>query len=72
MMDKINVNGSDTHPVYAFLKSRLKGAFGNFIKWNFTKFLCDSDGRPVKRFGPPEEPNAMEADIRSLLGLSPL
>lgn len=72
MMDKIKVNGSGTHPVYSFLKSRQAGSFGNFIKWNFTKFLCDKDGVPFKRYGPSEEPNSIEADIRSLLGMSPL
>lgn len=71
LMDKVLVNGPQTHPLFAFLKNRLTGSFGSFIKWNFTKFLCDKEGRPVKRFGPKDNPSTMEADIRALLGLPP-
>ncbi|CAN0439097.1 unnamed protein product, partial [Hapterophycus canaliculatus] len=37
------------------------------IKWNFTKFLCDAEGVPVKRFGPTESPFTFEQDIAALL-----
>lgn len=70
LFDKLLVNGPNTHPLFAFLKNKQKGSFGSFIKWNFTKFLCDIEGRPVKRFGPKDNPSTMEDDIRALLGLS--
>eukprot|EP00043_Microstomoeca_roanoka_P018400 m.196460 g.196460 ORF g.196460 m.196460 type:complete len:76 (+) comp16818_c5_seq1:1226-1453(+) len=70
-MDKVWVNGSQTHPIFQFLKSRLGGSFGSFIKWNYTKFLCDKDGRPYKRFGPNDAPDTIEPAIRELLGLPP-
>ena len=64
---KTSVNGGQTEPVFAFLKSQLPGSFGQFIKWNFTKFLVDSQGRPAKRFSPKDDPLKMEADIVALL-----
>jgi glutathione peroxidase-family protein len=67
MMDKIKVNGSDALPLFRYLKVRLPGTFGNFIKWNFTKFLVDHTGTPVKRFGPKDSPLSFEADIKALL-----
>lgn len=63
MFSKINVNRENTHPLWSFLKSKQGGLLGSFIKWNFTKFLIDKNGQPVKRFGPNEEPNAMEPDL---------
>eukprot|EP00052_Salpingoeca_macrocollata_P008702 m.68711 g.68711 ORF g.68711 m.68711 type:complete len:91 (-) comp16723_c0_seq4:441-713(-) len=68
-MDKIDVNGANAHPVFVYLKANTHGSFGTFIKWNFTKFLCDSEGVPFKRFGPPDAPLSMESDIRALLKL---
>src|SRR5690554_1777858 len=50
MFAKIEVNGENAHPIYKYLKQELRGTFGSSIKWNFTKFLIDSDGQPVKRF----------------------
>lgn len=67
MFGKIKVNGSDAHPVFRFLKSRLGGVMGSSIKWNFTKFLCDRNGVPVKRFGPPTAPMSLVRDIEELL-----
>lgn len=64
---KVNVNGKDTHPVYKYLKAELGGLFGSKIKWNFTKFLIDKDGRPIKRFSPTTTPDKIEADIIKLL-----
>lgn len=66
MFSKIKVNGSDTHPIFKYLKSELKGLLGGSIKWNFTKFIIDKDGNPVKRFGPKEEPSKMEELIAEL------
>lgn len=67
LFEKIDVNGPKTHPVFRYLKSKLGGLFGSRIKWNFTKFLIDPEGNPVKRFSPTTKPEAMEADIRKVL-----
>lgn len=64
---KVVVNGPDAHPVFQFLKSRLGGLLGSSIKWNYTKFLCDRDGVPVKRYAPAVSPSAMRGDILRLL-----
>ncbi len=67
LFEKINVNGPLTHPVFRLLKRRLGGLFGSRIKWNFTKFLVDANGRPVRRFAPVTKPEAIEPDIQRLL-----
>lgn len=67
MFAKINVNGSNAHPVFKFLKSKLGGVLGSSIKWNFTKFLVDKTGVPVKRYGPPTNPMSIREDIEKLL-----
>lgn len=64
LMEKIEVNGSKTHPIYKFLKNKLRsGIFSNRIKWNFEKFLIDSTGKPIKRFSPKTKPQSMEGEI---------
>ncbi|ADC50125.1 bacillithiol peroxidase [Alkalihalophilus pseudofirmus OF4] len=65
---KINVNGSDAHPLYKHLKKEQKGLLSSEIKWNFTKFLVDKNGEVVKRFGPNTSPEKMEDEIKELLG----
>lgn len=65
---KVDVNGSQTHPVFAFLKRRAKDRLGTAIKWNFTKFLVAPDGITVKRFSPTTEPVKLAGDIERLLG----
>lgn len=67
LFEKIDVNGSRTHPVFRFLKRRLGGFLGSRIKWNFTKFLVDANGKPVKRFAPVTRPEAIEPLIRRML-----
>jgi glutathione peroxidase len=67
MSAKIKVNGPDAHPLYKYLKKELKGFLTSNIKWNFTKFLIDPDGTPVKRFGPKTEPNKIADYIKPLL-----
>ena len=68
MFAKIEVNGDHTHPLYAQLKSAAKGLLGSeSIKWNFTKFLVDRDGRVVKRYAPQDKPESLAADIEALL-----
>jgi len=67
LFDKVDVNGKNTHPLFLFLRKELKGTLGSSIKWNFTKFLCDRSGKPVKRYGPPTKPLSFEQDIAGLL-----
>ena len=67
MFVKIEVNGENAHPVYKYLKKELPGVLGGRIKWNFTKFLIDRDGKPIKRFAPITKPEKIEGDILSLL-----
>ena len=68
MFEKIEVNGKDAHPIFKYLKSILSdGIFGSMIKWNFTKFVINSKGIPVKRFAPTTKPEKMEETILELL-----
>jgi glutathione peroxidase len=70
LSEKIDVNGENTHPVFAFLKKELPGGIlGAAIKWNFTKFLITREGIPFKRYSPITKPEDMENDIISLLEL---
>ena len=65
---KIEVNGPNTHPLYAFLKAAEPGLLGTEgIKWNFTKFLVGRDGKVIKRYAPAAKPEAIEADIIRVL-----
>lgn len=65
---KINVNGEDTHPLYAFLKQQAKGILGTeAVKWNFTKFLVDNQGNVVTRFASTTTPEEIEKDIVKIL-----
>lgn len=68
MFSKIEVNGDGADPLYKYLKKQ-KGGFLWFdsIKWNFTKFLIDRDGKVVNRFSPATNPFKLEADIEKLL-----
>ena len=67
MFEKIDVNGDNAHPLYKYLKNEAKGLLGSKIKWNFTKFLVDSNGRVIKRYGSTVKPLSIKADIESLL-----
>ena len=68
MMDKIDVNGPKTDPLYAFLKHEKKGLLGSeSIKWNFTKFLIDKSGKVVARFAPTDTPQSLKGAIEKLL-----
>ncbi|MDT8860917.1 glutathione peroxidase [Alkalihalobacillus sp. MEB130] len=64
---KINVNGSQSHPLYQYLKKEKKGVLSGEIKWNFTKFLVDQNGNVVERYGPTVAPEKIEEDISALL-----
>ncbi|MFN4092821.1 MAG: glutathione peroxidase [Brevundimonas sp.] len=68
MFDKIEVNGPNRHPLYDWLTNQKKGFLGSReIKWNFTKFLTDREGRVVARYAPQVEPEAIQADIEKLI-----
>ncbi|HEY4331969.1 MAG TPA: glutathione peroxidase [Ilumatobacteraceae bacterium] len=64
---KVDVNGDGAHPLYAWLRSVKHGLFGNRVKWNFTKFLVDRHGNPVKRYGSVTKPEKIAADIEKAL-----
>lgn len=64
---KIDVNGENAIPLYKWLKEQKGGILGNAIKWNFTKFLIDRDGRVVGRYSPTTQPSKIEGDIKKLL-----
>ena len=67
MFSKIDVNGENAHPIYKYLKEELNGLFNSNIKWNFTKFLLDSDGNPVKRFAPIARPQKIDKYLARIL-----
>ncbi|KAJ6808456.1 putative glutathione peroxidase [Iris pallida] len=67
IFDKVDVNGDTASPIYKYLKSSKGGIFGNGIKWNFTKFLVDKEGRVVDRYAPTTSPLSIEKDIKKLL-----
>ena len=67
MFAKIEVNGKNTHPIFKYLKSELSGLLGSNIQWNFTKFVVDKKGVPVKRFAPISTPESMEDYIKEIL-----
>ena len=66
MFEKIDVNGESAHPIYKYLNNA-KGILNNEIKWNFTKFLIDSEGNVVDRFAPTTNPKKIRKDIEKLL-----
>ncbi len=67
MFSKIDVNGENAHPIYKYLKGELNGILGSRIKWNFTKFLIDANGKPVKRFAPVTEPEKIDKYLENIL-----
>jgi glutathione peroxidase len=67
MFNKVDVNGADTHPIFKLLKDELGGFLGSKIKWNFTKFVVNKEGKPVKRFGPTTKPEKMEAYLKKIM-----
>ena len=68
LFEKIDVNGGGTHPLFTWLKSEAPGILGTKdIKWNFTKFLVDRNGKVVDRYAPTTRPDAISGDIEKLL-----
>ncbi|XP_026318921.1 probable phospholipid hydroperoxide glutathione peroxidase isoform X2 [Hyposmocoma kahamanoa] len=59
LFQKIDVNGDNASPLWKFLKHKQGGTLGNFIKWNFTKFIIDKNGVPVERHGPNTDPASL-------------
>ncbi|MDX1297534.1 MAG: glutathione peroxidase [Pseudomonas sp.] len=68
LFKKVDVNGSDAHPLFVNLKKSAPGLLGSQgIKWNFTKFLLSADGQVIKRFAPTTKPEDLTAEIEALL-----
>ena len=69
MFAKVEVNGSNAHPLFKALKREARGLFGTqAIKWNFTKFLVDRTGRVMRRYAPSDKPETLARDIEAALG----
>ena len=64
---KVDVNGKNEIPLFAYLKKEKGGMMGSSIKWNFTKFLVDRNGKVVERFAPTVIPEKIESHIKELL-----
>ena len=68
MFAKVEVNGGKAHPLYQFLKKEAMGVLGTeAIKWNFTKFLIDKNGRVLRRYAPTDTPESIEKDLAAAL-----
>jgi glutathione peroxidase len=67
IFDKVEVNGKNEHPLFSYLKKELPSLLGKNIKWNFTKFVIDKSGQPIKRFAPTTPPKKMEKLINKLI-----
>jgi glutathione peroxidase len=67
MFAKIDVNGDKAHPLFKYLKNELGGILGSKIKWNFTKFLIDANGQPIKRFAPITKPQKIDRYLSEIL-----
>ena len=68
LMAKVDVNGDDANPLYQWMKGEAPGLMGSkSIKWNFTKFLIDREGKVVRRYAPTDKPEGIEKDIAKLL-----
>ncbi|MEO4052382.1 glutathione peroxidase [Solibacillus sp. CAU 1738] len=67
MHEIVAVNGSNAHPLFKLLTEETKGIFSKNVKWNFTKFLVDRDGKIVKRFAPTDKPLKFEKEIVTYL-----
>jgi glutathione peroxidase len=67
MFAKVDVNGDTAHPIFKYLKNEQKTIFGGKIKWNFTKFLIDSNGKAVKRFSPITKPEKIDKYLEKII-----
>ena len=68
IFEKVDVKGEDAHPLFKYLTSEKKGLLGSeSIKWNFTKFLINKEGKPIARFAPNTTPEKISKEIETLL-----
>ena len=67
IFQKIEVNGSNAHPLFKYLKAEKSGLLGSWIKWNFTKFVVDRAGKVVVRHAPMTRPQGLTKEIEALL-----
>ncbi len=68
MMEKIEVNGAQAHPLFKWLTKEAPGLLGSTgVKWNFTKFLIGKDGKVIKRYAPTDKPESISKDIEAAL-----
>ena len=68
LYEKVEVNGSNAHPLWKWLKKEKPGLMGlEGVKWNFTKFLVDKQGKVVKRYAPTDTPEKIEKDLAAVL-----
>ena len=68
MMEKIEVNGSNAHPLFVWLKKQAPGILGSEgIKWNFTKFLVSRNGQVTKRYAPQDSPESITKEVEKLV-----
>jgi glutathione peroxidase len=68
MFSKVDVNGNDAHPLWKWMKKEKGGLLGmDAIKWNFTKFLIDQNGKVIKRYGSMDKPEDIAKDIKKIL-----
>lgn len=67
MFSKIDVKGDNAHPLFNYLTKEQKGLLTEDIKWNFTKFLIDKDGKVIDRFAPQKEPAKIKKEIEKLI-----
>lgn len=67
MFSKVDVNGENAHPLFKFLTKEQKGLLTEGVKWNFTKFLVDQNGKVIDRFAPQTEPAKIKKDIEELI-----
>lgn len=65
IMDKVDVNGPNTTPLFKQLKEQQGGILGSKIKWNFTKFIVDDEGNVIKRFGPTDKPEKVAEYLKT-------
>jgi glutathione peroxidase-family protein len=63
LFEKVEVNGKGAHPLWQYLKKEQGGTLFDAIKWNFTKFIVDKNGKPVGRFAPTTSPKDMLKDV---------
>jgi len=72
LMQKIEVNGEEAHPLFKWLKAQAPGLFNTqAIKWNFTKFLVGKNGQVLKRFAPQDAPSSLSSEIELALKAQP-